>query len=122
MFFGGSPADAVVTNKLSGRKLRMILMLFITGLLVHLSDTYMGPAMGGLAALLVTLSFPAIIINYAVSDNMFESLNPVNIIRLVNSIGLPYGLILGFILIMSGSIAVLYQLVLWVLILSFCML
>ncbi|TDR22513.1 hypothetical protein [Marinicella litoralis] len=96
------------------KMLVLILMLFITGLLVHLSDTYMGPAMGGLTALLVTLSFPAIIINYAVSDNMFESLNPVNIIRLVNSIGLPYGLILGFILIMSGSIAVLYQLVLWV--------
>jgi len=96
------------------KMLVLILILFLTGLLVSLSDHYLGPAIGGLIALLVTLSFPAIIINYAVSDNMFESLNPANIIRLVNSIGLPYGLIIAFILIMSGSIAVVYQLVLWV--------
>ncbi len=96
------------------KMLVLIAMLFLTGLLISLVDTYLGPAMGGVVALLVTLSFPAIIINYAISDSLLESLNPANTIHLVNSIGLPYGLILAFILIMSGSIAVLYQLVLWV--------
>ncbi len=93
------------------KMLVLIAMLFITGLVMKLANTYLGSAIGGLVALMVTLSFPAIIINYAISDNMIESLNPANIFKLVNSIGLPYGLILAFILIMLGSIAVLYQLV-----------
>ena len=91
----------------------LILMLFLTGLVTYYSNKYLGAAIGGVMALLVTLSFPAIIINYAITDDVFESLNPVNVLKLVNSIGLPYGLILAFIMIMSGSVAVMYQLVLW---------
>jgi tetratricopeptide (TPR) repeat protein len=96
------------------KMLALIVMVFLAGLLIGLANKYLGPAIGGIMALAVTLSFPAIIINYAITDSMVESLNPANIINLVNSIGLPFGLILGFILIMSGSIAVMYQLVLWI--------
>ncbi|MCX7554424.1 hypothetical protein OS175_11070 [Marinicella sp. S1101] len=96
------------------KMLVLILMVFITSTVTYAVDKYLGAALGGVVALLVTLSFPAIIINYAISDNMFESLSPANILNLMNSIGLPYGLILAFILIMSGSIAVVYQLVAWV--------
>jgi hypothetical protein len=92
----------------------LIVMIFITGLVTNLANAYLGSAIGGIVALMVTLSFPAIIINYAISDSMIDSLNPRHIFDLINSIGLPYGLILAFILIMSGSIAVMYQLVLFI--------
>lgn len=108
-----SPPD--VTEAYEGgfkKMLVLLVMLFLAGLMINLAHAYLGPAIGGLMALLVTLSFPAIIINYAISDSLVESLNPSSIIRLMNAIGLPYGLILAFTLIMSGSIAVLYQLVL----------
>lgn len=91
----------------------LIFMVFFTSLVTYLADKYLGAAMGGLVALLVTISFPAIIINYAISENILESLNPASILDLINSIGLPYGLILAFILIMTGSIAVVYQLAFW---------
>lgn len=96
------------------KMLVLIAMIFLTSLVTYFADKYLGAAIGGVVGLLVTLAFPAIIINYAISDDMLESLNPAHIINLINSIGLPYGLILAFILIMSGSIAVLYQVVLWV--------
>lgn len=93
------------------KMLVLIAMLFVTGLVVSLANTFLGSAIGGVVALLVTLSFPAIIIHYAISESMIESLNPRNIFDLIHSIGLPYGLILAFIFIMMGSVAVLYQLV-----------
>lgn len=93
------------------KMLVLIAMLFVTGLVVNLTNSFLGSAMGGLMALLVTLSFPAIIIHYAISESMIESLNPRNIFDLIHAIGLPYGLILAFIFIMMGSVAVVYQLV-----------
>ncbi len=96
------------------KMLVLILMVFVTSSVTYAADKYLGAAIGGVVALLVTISFPAIIINYAISDGVFESLSPSNILNLMNSIGLPYGLILAFILIMSGSIVVVYQLVAWV--------
>src|SRR5690606_27950878 len=107
-----TPPDITEAYEGGFRKmLILIAMIFLTGLVISLANTYLGAAIGGVVALLVTLSFPAIIINYAITDSMLESLNLANIFSLINSIGLPYGLILAFILIMSGSVAVLYQLV-----------
>ncbi|WP_223788745.1 DUF4013 domain-containing protein [Marinicella meishanensis] len=110
-----SPPD--ITEAYEGglsKMLVLIIMLFVTGLVTNLANTFLGPAMGGVVALLVTLSFPAIIINYAISDDMIDALNPTNILALIKSVGLPYGLILGFIMIMLGSMAVLYQWVFWI--------
>ncbi|KAA3640228.1 MAG: hypothetical protein DWP95_08995 [Proteobacteria bacterium] len=107
-----TPPDITEAYEGGFRKmLVLIVMLFLTGLVINLANSYLGSAIGGIVALMVTLSFPAIIINYAISDSMIESLNPSNIFNLIHSIGLPYGLILAFIFIMMGSIAVLYQLV-----------
>lgn len=107
-----TPPDITVAYEGGFRKmLILIVMLFLIGLFNNLAYNYLGAAIGSVVALLVTISFPAIIINYALTDNMFESLNPANIIHLINSIGLPYGLILAFIMIMSGSVAVLVELV-----------
>ncbi len=107
-----TPPDITEAYEGGFRKmLVLIAMLFVTGLVVNLANTFLGSAIGGIVALLVTLSFPAIIIHYAISESMIESLNPRNIFDLIHSIGLPYGLILAFIFIMMGSVAVLYQLV-----------
>jgi hypothetical protein len=92
----------------------LIVLLFIMGLVSNLTHSYLGPAVGGLVALLMTMAFPAIIINYAISESMLEAINPRNISHLMSAVGLPYGLILAFIMIMLGSMAVVYQLALWV--------
>lgn len=107
-----TPPDITEAYEGGFRKLLvLIVMLFVTGLVVNLSNAFLGSAIGGIVALMVTLSFPAIIIHYAISDSMIESLNPRNIFDLIHSIGLPYGLILAFIFIMMASVVVLYQLV-----------
>ncbi len=107
-----APPDITEAYEGGFRKLLVLIaMLFVTGLVINLTNSFLGSAMGGMMALLVTLSFPAIIIHYAISESMIESLNPRNIFDLIHSIGLPYGLILAFIFIMMGSVAVLYQLV-----------
>ena len=110
-----TPPDVTEAYEGGLRKmLVLIAMLFITGLITNLANHFLGAAIGGLIALMITVSFPAIIINYAITDSMLESLNPIRILNLINAIGLPYGLIMGFIMIMIGSMTVLYEVVLWI--------
>jgi tetratricopeptide (TPR) repeat protein len=107
-----TPPDITEAYEGGFRKmLVLILMLFVVGLVNNLAYHYLGSAVGSVVALLTTIAFPAILINYALTDSILESLNPANIIHLINSIGLPYGLILAFIMIMAGSVAVLFELV-----------
>ncbi len=53
------------------------------------------------------IALPAIIINFATSGDLLESLNPLKTFGLIMSVGLPYGLLLAFIMIMSASVGVL---------------
>ncbi len=67
---------------------------------------------GGIATLMAVLSvavLPAVIILFAMTDNVLEAVHPANVLRLILSIGLPYGLLLAIIVMMSSSVAILAQ-------------
>lgn len=60
---------------------------------------------------LSVIALPAIIINFATTEDLTASLSPFKTFGLITAIGLPYGLLLGFILIMSASVGALQGLV-----------
>jgi len=62
-------------------------------------------------AFLIVIGLPAMIVVYAMTENIFEALNPVKLVALVTKIGLPYGLILAILMIMMASVGSLSQLI-----------
>ncbi|GAA3940749.1 hypothetical protein [Litoribacillus peritrichatus] len=91
------------------------LALIITGLSVIAISAYiyLNPAFGSLLGFLLIAVFPAIIILYAITENLLDAINPLQIIGLISRIGLPYCLILGIILIMMTSVGILSDLIIY---------
>ncbi len=89
----------------------LLAIIVVMSGVVFFAFRFLGPQMAGLVGFLILLCLPAIIIIYGMSDSLLEAMNPVNVIKLVTSIGLPYGLILAFIMIMSASVGVIIQLI-----------
>lgn len=69
-----------------------------------------GTAAGSFASVIVVAGAPAILINFALSGSFANAINPVAMLSLMKTIGLPYGLLLGIIMIMAGSVGVINQL------------
>ena len=97
-----------------------ILLIFkLTFIVVVLSAiaiaayAFLNPAFGSLLGFLLITAFPAIIILYAITENILEAVNPLKIISLILRIGLPYGLILGILLIMITSVGILSDLIIY---------
>ena len=94
--------------------IKIILQLFLIFILLGVlagGAYYASPALGGIVGLLIMIAMPAILIRFAQSESMFEALNPASVFSLITAIGLPYGLILAFIMIMMSSVGVLHQLI-----------
>lgn len=94
----------------------MVISIVTVGVIYAKVSTFLGSLLGffWLAAL------PAVIITYAMTEDMLASLNPLKLISLIATIGLPYGLILGILMVMVSSVAFLsdligYQQSVWVL-------
>lgn len=86
--------------------LRLLVIIFVIGGANFGVYRLLGPEFSGLFVFLSMLALPAIIIVFAMSDSLSEALNPLAVLQLISSIGLPYGLLLGFIMIMSASVGV----------------
>ena len=86
--------------------LSLILVILFYGLLVGLVAAWLSESIASIFAVLLVALAPAIIINYAMSERLSAALNPLAAFGLMTSIGLPYGLLLAFILIMVGSVEV----------------
>ncbi|WP_421864313.1 hypothetical protein [Motiliproteus sp.] len=88
------------------------LIINILGILLVMSGAiyatgfYLGPGLASTLSVILTIGLPAVLINYAISERFTEAINPLSMLRLIFAIGLPYGLLLGFILIMSGSVGI----------------
>jgi tetratricopeptide (TPR) repeat protein len=89
---------------------QLILIFIVLGAL-PIGAYILSPALGGIIGLLTIIAMPAILIRFAQSESVFEALNPVSVFSLITAIGLPYGLILAFLLIMSSSVSVLQGLI-----------
>lgn len=94
-----------------GLVFQLIFLVVAVFLVFWLSNYLMGSMIASLVGVLLISAFPAIMINFGLSENIFAALNPQSIIRLISSVGLPYGLLLGFVLIMIASVSIINELI-----------
>ena len=87
--------------------LAMVVMMMVVGALF----AKVSPAVASLVGFLIIVGLPAMIIIYAMTENMLEALNPLNLLALIAKIGLPYGLILAILMIMMASVELLSELI-----------
>lgn len=89
-----------------------LLVIFIgIGVVVYGAYRSFGPGTAGFVATLSVLALPAILILFGLTDHLLSALNPLKIISLISAIGLPYALLLAFILIMMASVGILSEVV-----------
>ncbi len=79
--------------------------------IVFLIAKFTNPAFANFIAVIMIISSPAVIIVYAITDDIKTAVNPLSILRLMLNIGLSYGLLLGFILLMIGSVNLINQVI-----------
>jgi tetratricopeptide (TPR) repeat protein len=89
--------------------LQLIVMSILLAAIVGVAFYYLGAALGGLFGFIAVFSLPAILIRFAQTENMLEAMNPFAAIALIAAIGLPYGLLIAFMLIMMTSVGVLHE-------------
>ncbi len=89
--------------------LQLVAITVIFGIAVGLVAHFLGAAVGGLLGFILVICFPAILIRFAQTENMLEAMNPFAAFALIGAIGLPYGLLMVFILIMMTSVGLLQQ-------------
>lgn len=89
--------------------LQLVLMTVVVMVIVGAAYYYLGAALGGLLGLIAIVSYPAILIRFAQTESMLEAMNPFATVALIAAIGLPYGLLIVFMLIMMTSVGVLHE-------------
>lgn len=90
---------------------KLIIIVALLAAITFVLAAYVSPTLGGFFGMLVMLSLPAMLIHFAHSEEILDTLNPVNWLRLIGAIGLPYGLLIAFIMIMMGSVGVISELI-----------
>jgi tetratricopeptide (TPR) repeat protein len=90
-------------------KLFAILLVMI--LFVVLTYSVLGPLIGNLTAVTAIVFIPSAIILFGLSNSLIEALNPIKQLRLITAVGLPYGLILAFVLVMTASVSIIHELI-----------
>jgi len=84
--------------------LKLLLLIIVLSAAIVIVNIYLPRFLAGLIGTLVVISLPAIIIRFAQSEEILDALNPLHTMQLILAIGLPYGVLIGFIMIMSGSV------------------
>ena len=90
---------------------RLFLMMVIAVFAIGFLYVRVSPALGGFLGMFMMFALPVIIIIYAMTESIVESLNPINWASLIKTIGLPYGLILALLMVMFGSVNLLNSLI-----------
>lgn len=83
----------------------LIFMVIVIISVIWASFVYIGPMFSSIVGIVLIAGFPAMIINMALTESLADALNPVKMFSLMSAIGMPYGLLLAFIMIMSGSVS-----------------
>lgn len=87
----------------------LILLTAVVSTVVIGAYIYLGVATGSILGALALILMPAMLIRFAQSESVVDALNPILALRIVTTIGLPYGLLLAFIIIMMSSVGVLHS-------------
>lgn len=82
-----------------------LIMLAVVAAAAH----YLGFAVAGLLGVVAVISYPATLIRLAQTQSVFSALNPLASLAIISAIGLPYGLLIAFIMMMMTSVAVLHE-------------
>lgn len=86
---------------------QLILMTALLAGIVIAGGYYLGMTVGGFLLTIVVCAYPAMLIRFAITQSLLSALNPLNALSMITAIGLPYGLLMAFLLIMVSSVAVL---------------
>lgn len=84
---------------------KLVLVVVLLLAISSASVRFLGVGLGAIFSVIFVAAIPAAIIILALTDSVAEAINPLRLLRLIASIGLPYGLIIAFILMMSSSVA-----------------
>ena len=110
----GSLAPPDITVAYEGGILLALQMIFLLTVVIGsitASYIWLGAGVATLISIILVGSLPAMLINFAFSENILTALNPLKILQLITSIGLPYGLLLGLIVVMLASVGVIHELI-----------
>ncbi len=110
---GNFAAPDITTAFQGGLELlaRLLAIFVVTIVFVGLIFTYLSPLLGFLAGVIAIVFMPATIILFGFSNSLVEAINPLKQFRLITAVGLPYGLILVFIFIMSASVGIINEII-----------
>ena len=89
----------------------LMFMAFLSYKILERVYVVLGPSATAAVGIIMLISIPAVIITYAIRDSFIEALNPLNSFQLITTIGLPYGLLLVFIIIMIASVSFINQII-----------
>ena len=90
---------------------KIIFMVVAVSFVIGSVFAYLGPMLASVVGIVLIAGFPAMMINLALTEELVEALNPAKMIKLMTAIGLPYGLLLAFVMIMSASVSIINQLI-----------
>ncbi len=90
---------------------QLLIIIAVFGFLLAAIAHYLGAGLAGLFGFFLVVAGPAILIRFAQTESIFSALNPLGALTLIVAIGMPYGLLIGFIMIMMSSVAVLHELI-----------
>lgn len=88
---------------------QLIFITIVMFLGVIIAAHYVGLVVAGLLGVIAVVSYPATLIRLAQTQSVFSALNPLASLAIITAIGLPYGLLIAFIMMMTTSVAVLHE-------------
>ena len=91
--------------------LKLIAMVVIVTIIVIGIQIWLGLGAATLAGIIIVCCIPAILINFAFTESILESINPAKVASIIAAVGLPYGLLLGLIIIMTGSVGIISEII-----------
>ncbi|MFQ3230258.1 B-box zinc finger protein [Reinekea sp.] len=94
-----------------GLSFKMILMIILMVVLLFLTAIQLGSLAVNLLAILFVVGLPAILITFAHSGSILQALNPLMFVTLMFRVGFPYLVLLGFIMVMSSSVALISSII-----------
>lgn len=94
-----------------GLLVQLVLMLVVLVGSVIGVGYLVSPQIAAFLAFFYLFGLPAMLISYGLNQNWLAAINPVSTFRLIAAIGLPYGILIGLLMVMTGSVTVLHQLI-----------
>ena len=83
---------------------KLLAVLLAASIAVYYSAIYLGVGLALAVGMFALLAVPACVMVLAIDDDLSEAINPLKLLQVIASIGLPYGILLLIIMIMSSSV------------------